>query len=169
MLLDRHLQLELMNKMASTYPLAYDFSDEIKNLTDYECSKIYANLFYLQSHGLLHPDSIDLTMGFGGNQNHLFTLHHTRLTEKGADFLVDDGGLSAILGVVTVKFEAVQLKAILESKIMAADLPPADKNKLIDGLRSLSSESIKHLTTKIVDLGWDNLGTLIRIIQSSIY
>lgn len=168
MLLDRDLQLELMNKMASTYPLAYDFSSEIKSLTELECSKLYANLFYLQSHELIHPKSIELTMGFGGNQNHLFTLLYTRLTEKGADFIADDGGLSAILGVVTIKFEADQLKLLLESKVMAADLPPADKHKLIDGLRSLSAESIKHLTTKIVDLGWDNLGTLARIIQSNL-
>lgn len=90
------------------------------------------------------------------------------INQNGLDFLANDGGVSAILGAVTIKFAADQLKLLLESKIMATNLPPADKHKLIDGLRSLSAESIKHLTTKIVDLGWDNLGTLIRIIQSNL-
>ncbi|EQC1450130.1 hypothetical protein ACY2LV_001774 [Acinetobacter baumannii] len=168
MLLDRVLQLELMKKMASTYPLAYDFSHEVYQLEDESRKKVFANLYYLQSHELLEPKSIFLQLGFGAIQNSTFTLGYTRLTQKGADFMANDGGLSAIFGVVTIKFEADQFKTLLESKIMATDLPPADKRKLIDGLRSLSGESIKHLTTKNVDLGWDNLGTLIRIIQSSL-
>lgn len=168
MILDRQLQLELMTKMAEVYPLAYDFSEELRILDDNQSKKICANLYYLQSHELLEPKSIFLQMAFGGPQNHSFVLGYTRLTQKGADFMANDGGLSAILGVVTIKFEADQFKLLLESKIMATDLPPADKSKLIDGLRSLSGESIKHLTTKIVDLGWDNLGTLVRIIQSSL-
>lgn len=168
MLLNREIQLELLQKMASTYPAAYDFLPELKELDDNGKNAIYANLFYLQSHKLLEPNSIHLSIGFGAPNNNHFTLNYTRLTEKGADFLADDGGLSAILGVVTVKFEADQLKQLLETKIMAAELPPADKHKLIDGLRSLSGESIKHLTMKIVDMGWDNLGGLVRIIQSSL-
>lgn len=168
MLLDRQLQLDLMSKMADVYPSPYDFSDLIKSSNEDQLKRIYANLYYLQSHELLEPNSIYMRFELGGSGSHLFTLGLTRLTQKGADFMANDGGLSAILGVVTVKFEADQLKLLLESKIMAADLPPADKHRLIDGLRSLSAESIKHLTTKIVDLGWDNLGTLARIIQSSI-
>ncbi|HAV4582172.1 TPA: hypothetical protein JIS19_08330 [Acinetobacter baumannii] len=168
MLLDRQLQLELMSKMAEVYPSSYDFSDQIKNSNEDQLKRSYANLYYLQSHELLEPKSIHLRFELGGSGSRLFTLGLPRLTEKGADFMANDGGLSAILGVVTVKFEADQLRMILQSKIMATVLPPADKHKLIDGLRSLSSESIKHLTTKIVDLGWDNLGTLIRIIQSSL-
>ena len=32
MILDRDLQLEMLNKMASVYPFPYDFGDELKRL-----------------------------------------------------------------------------------------------------------------------------------------
>ncbi|ENV03451.1 MULTISPECIES: hypothetical protein [Acinetobacter] len=167
MILDRNLQLELLTKMSSAYPNFYDFNKEYNHgTTEYDTA--VANLYYLMQHKLVESDSVIASASIGDKGIKKFQFGSSTINQNGMDFLADDGGLSAILGVVTVKFEAVQLKAILESKIMAADLLPADKHKLIDGLRALSSESIKHLTTKIVDLGWDNLGTLIRIIQSSL-
>ncbi|MBJ8501382.1 MULTISPECIES: hypothetical protein [Acinetobacter] len=167
MILNRELQLKLLKKMSSAYPNFYDFNKEYNRET-VEYDAAIANLYYLMQHKLVEPNSVIVSTSIGDKGIKKFQFGSSTINQNGLDFLADDGGLSAILGVVTVKFEAVQLKAILESKIMAADLPPADKHKLIDGLRSLSGESIKHLTTKIVDLGWDNLGTLIRIIQSSL-
>lgn len=169
MYLDRKLQLELMQKMAFSYPRAYDFTEELKMLNDQEQAQVYANLFYLQSHELLEPKSVMLNMGFGSIQSHNFVLGYTRLTAKGLDFLADDGGLSAILGVVTIKFEADQLKLLLEAKIMASDLPLERKQSMIDVLRELPAESIKHLTTKIVDTGYDNLDSLMSLIQNSLF
>ena len=165
MILDRQLQLELLQKMSTSYPEFYNFRDEYEYGTE-EYNKVVSNLYYLMQHDLIEDRSIMESKSMSGRKEPQISL--PTINQNGLDFLTDDGGLSAILGVVTVKFEADQLKLLLESKIMAADLPPADKHKLLDGLRSLSAESIKHLTTKIVDLGWDNLGTLARIIQSSI-
>ena len=168
MFLDRDLQLELLRKMASAYPCSYHFTEEVISLDEDDLGKFYANLFYLQSHGLLEPNGIMLSIGIGKG-NYRYTLGNTRLTVKGIDFLADDGGLSAILNVVTVKFEAEQLKEILEAKVSESDLPNEEKNLLIDGLRSLSAESIKHLTMKVLDSGWDNLGGLIRLIQNNLF
>ncbi|MDV2441190.1 hypothetical protein QR665_17230 [Acinetobacter gerneri] len=161
MKLDRSLQKEILNVAAENYPSPI-FSElyPIEQIVGEDL--LVANLKYLEQHNLIEKNSIARSLDGIYSINQVTIIHH------GMDFLADDGGLSAILGVVTIKFEADQLKLLLESKIMATDLPPADKHKLIDGLRSLSAESIKHLTTKIVDLGWDNLGTLVRIIQSSL-
>ncbi|AOA58224.1 hypothetical protein [Acinetobacter larvae] len=167
MILDRQLQLELLKKMESSYPNHYKFDEEYDFGTEEYCIAV-ANLYYLMQHGLVEHTSVNISRSLDDKGNRSFQFQTPTINQKGLDFLADDGGLSAILGVVTIKFEADQLKLLLESKIMATDLPPADKRKLIDGLRSLSAESIKHLTTKIVDLGWDNLETLIRIIQSSL-
>lgn len=60
-------------------------------------------------------------------------------------------------------------KAILEKRINQAELAPADKQSMIDALRELPAESIKHLTTKIVDTGWDGLGSPMNLIQSSLF
>ena len=45
---------------------------------------------------------------------------------------MDDGGLSAILGVVTVKLHSDTIQALLNTKIDQADIPPEEKSKLKD-------------------------------------
>lgn len=162
MLLDRKLQLDILNKMASVYPLPYNFGSEIATMDEAKSDVFCANLYYLQEHGLISPKSIEIAIG---NE---FQIGHTQLTAKGADFIADDGGLSAILGVVTVRFEAEQLRQILEVKINLSDLDSERKNSMIKALRQLPADSIKHLTTKILDSGWDSLPTLMILIQSFI-
>lgn len=55
-------------------------------------------------------------------------------------------------------------KAILEKRINQTDLPPADKQSMIDSLQELPSESIKHLTMKLLDEGLENLPNAILLI-----
>lgn len=167
MILDRELQRLLLEKLRDTYPFSYDFTNDFEyGSTNYD--RAIANLYYLQSHGLVTEKSVFISQPLGGGKGNIqFGL--SEITHKGMDFLADDGGLSAILGVVTIKIEAEQLRTILESKILASDLSPADKQKLIDVLRAQPAESIKHLTTKIVDEGWDGLGSLMSLIQSTLF
>ena len=74
-----------------------------------------------------------------------------------------------LLGVVTVRFEADTIRTILQLKVDQSDLSPADKQKLQSVLQELPAENIKHLSTKIVDMGWDSLGSLMSLIQSSVF
>src|SRR5882672_5223716 len=53
------------------------------------------------------------------------------ITVKGLDFLQDDGGLGAILNVVTVRFEAETLRALIEAKVDASDEPPEQKSAMV--------------------------------------
>lgn len=166
MILDRDFQLDLMQKMAEVYPASYDFfSDE--NYTDNKVTnKLYTNLYYLQSHGLLEKDSIYYTVGIGGVGS--WALGSTRLNHRGMDFLADDGGLSAILGTVIIKFETEQLKAILAAKIMSSDLSPERKTTMIDAIKELPAEGLKYLTMKIIDAGWEKSDSLMALIQGSL-
>lgn len=161
MILDRQLQKELLDKLSSAYPHSYNFDKEYSRGTD-EYNKVAVNLYYLEQHELISNESITVTINPP-------LIEMPKITHKGLDFLADDGGLTAILKVVTIKFDADQLKAILESKIMASDLPSEDKQKLLYQLRTLPAEAIKHLTLKIVDFGWDNIGSLVRLIQNNIF
>lgn len=166
MILDRQLQLELLEKLRDTYPKHCDLDKDYKSNTDlYE--KATSNLYYLMQHGLVSEKSLLISSSLGGHFRMQFG--SPTITHRGLDFLADDGGLSAILGVVTIKFEADQLKLLLESKIMASNLPPESKQSMIDVLRELPAESIKHLTTKIVDTGYDNLDSLMNLIQNSLF
>lgn len=162
MLLNRELQNQILQIAASCYPSQanHELNELYEHLKDQELA---ANLRYLEQYGLIEPESFLITL------DGLYSFNEVTITNIGMDFLADDGGLSTILGVVTIKFEANQLKLLLESKLMASDLPHERKQSMIDVLRELPAESIKHLTTKIVDTGYDNLDSLMSLIQSSLF
>jgi hypothetical protein len=84
------------------------------------------------------------------------------------DFLADDGGLGAILGVVTIKLHDDTIRELIASKIMDAPLSQPDKQKLLDQLRALRGDSIKHLTMKLLDAGLENWTAALPVIQKSL-
>jgi len=96
-------------------------------------------------------------MGIGGQQ---------RITAAGMDFLADDGGVGAILGVVTVKIHEDTIKQLIEARIAGSDLPEEEKRPLLQAVRELPGEAIKHLTTRLLDLGLDNLPGAVSLIRT---
>lgn len=165
MLLDREMQLKLLTEMSEVYPSHVNINDRYDyGTSDYQ--KLIANLAYLKDHKLISERSLIVSKSMDGDYFHP---NLASITHLGMDFLADDGGLSAILGVVTIKFETEQFRIILESMILSSNLPAERKQTMIDVLRELPAESIKHLTTRIVDVGWDNLDSLMTIIQNSLF
>lgn len=161
LILDRKLQLELLKKMSASYPDYYDFDNDYSYDSD-EYAQAVTNLYYLMQHNLVETRSIMSSSSMDGLKRLQFGA--ATINQNGLDFLADDGGLSAILNVVTVKFEADTLKAILENRINQSDLAPDDKKSMIDALRELPAESIKHLTMKLLDEGLENLPSAILLI-----
>ena len=161
MILDRELQRQILNVAATAYPrpVGHELDKLYEPLDDHVLA---ANLRYLEQHGLIEPKSVYISV------DGLFSFGNVLITHTGMDFLADDGGLSAILGVVTVKLETEQLRAILAAKIMSSDLSSERKSTLIDAIRELPAEGLKHLTMKIVDTGWDNLDSLMALIQNAL-
>jgi len=156
MAINRELQLQLLNKLSAAYPdsvRARDLADDNPSST--------ANLFYLQEHGLIQG-SIHNPMH--GSK----TFGVAAITAKGLDFLEDDGGLSAILGVVTIKIHEADLLALIGARIEKSDLPEEEKKTWKDGLKKLSAESIKHLTMQLVDKGLEHLPAALDVIQTSL-
>jgi hypothetical protein len=90
------------------------------------------------------------------------------ITAQGLDFLQDDGGLSAILGTVTVRFEADTLKALLTAKIEGSDLPEADKSNLRELLKEAKSEALKEVSKRLVDWAIDNAPNALPFIQRTL-
>jgi hypothetical protein len=157
MKLDRDLQKEILTTLSEHYPgraqiLPQDDSEE-------RIRTIAANLIYLEEHGLVESGVKQYMDGKPYSTG-------SRITAAGIDFLADDGGLSAILGVVTVKFSEDTLRALIANRISDADLPPTDKQRLLDQLRDLRAESIKHLTMKLLDKGMENWPAALLAIQT---
>ena len=85
------------------------------------------------------------------------------------DFLADDGGLSAILGVVTVKLHEDTLKELIGQRIAESDLPASEKSRLVDQLKSLPGYTIKHLTLKLVDAGLESWPIAVQAIEHFVH
>lgn len=146
--LDRAFQLRLLEQLRHYHP--HSHVGRWQEL-DSDENKVKGTLFYLREHGLIETDA-QVEKRFGGG----FAYSSSRITAKGLDFLEDDGGISAILGVQVVKLHDETIRELIIQRVMQADLAPPEKRRLIDGLRELRGESIKHLTMKLLDAGLDN-------------
>jgi hypothetical protein len=157
-ILDRELQKQILTMLSSSYP--YQRKAIEQSYTSTEKSKFFANVMYLHEHGLIEANAM-------GSAQEIRTIT-AEITAKGMDFLAGDGGLSAILGVVTVRLHDETIRDLIELSISQSDRPPSDKKKLIDGLRSLPADSIKHLTMELISKGLDKSSEALPLIQRCI-
>ena len=147
MKLNRKLQREILEELADAFP--NNTEQALKELDEsYDEETLVANMLYLEEHGLIVSG---ISRALGGEV--FFNTEQLRATSRGMDFLLDDGGLSAVLGVVTIKLHDDTLKSLIEAKILQSDLPQPDKKKYLDALRELPAETTKHLVLKLVDMG----------------
>lgn len=158
--LNRDFQLKLLKQLANYYPHAH--VGRWQELNEDEAT-VKVNMFYLREHQLLETDA-QIQPEFGG----MFVYHSSKITHKGLDFLADDGGLSAILGVQVVKLHDDTIRELIAQRIMQSDLAPPDKHKLLDALRELPGESIKHMTMKLIDAGLDKGPSVVQWLASYI-
>lgn len=155
--MDRDLQQAMLQKLADCYPGQLN----AKELCD-DPEEATRNLTYLAEHGLVG--------NIGATVDGSPMVIASKITARGLDFIADDGGLSAILGTVTIKLHADTLRELVEARIAASDLPKEEKSALSDALRSVPAEGLKHLTTRLLDLALDHLPEamplLLRMLQS---
>jgi len=159
MKLDRAYQLELLNLLTTSYPRSFDIREMARGWDDDQERRYAANMVYLDEHGL-----VESTIQFGMDGHMSMAL--PKITARGMDFLADDGGLSAVLGVVTVKLHEDTLKELIGQRIAESDLPQEEKSTLLEQVRSLPGETIKHLTMKLVDAGLANWPTALQAIET---
>ncbi|WP_439236758.1 hypothetical protein [Lonepinella koalarum] len=168
MKIDRYLQKEILLKLSETYPhpngheLFISDNREYKGWLGHDYKTVIANIFYLQEHQLV--TGLTIKYAIGGSSIELVA--PIRLTHKGLDFLLDDGGLSAILGTVTVKFHEDTIKALLSTKIEQSSLPEKEKSTLLSSIKNLSGKALEHAITKMVDLSFENADQAIPLLRT---
>lgn len=154
-MLDRTRQRDLLNMLAEAYP---NTCDSLLDPRDIE-SPDSVNLHYLEEHGLvvlirkeMRTRRADNLVPSGARWKGPELTGEAKITAEGIDFLEDDGGLSAILGVVTVRLHSETIQEI-ETKILSSDQPEAEKARLLDRLRNMPEEGLKTLTQELVRTG----------------
>lgn len=159
MSLNRQLQLQILQRAAAAYPGGLRPGDF--QLAD-ETAEIVRNVHYLNDDGLI---TVVWSQELGIQVSRPISV---KATYKGLDFLADDGGLSAILGVVTVRLHEDTIRQLITQKLESANLPEEEKRPLLQAVRELPGETIKHLTTKLLDLGMDNLPRATELIHKAL-
>ncbi|MGH9869712.1 MAG: hypothetical protein ACREAA_16305 [Candidatus Polarisedimenticolia bacterium] len=141
-MLDRDLQRELLTKLREAYPEFLDLSTHER----FKETDLHKNAFYLVEHGLVEPvaQRIDVM----GAPSMIFT---ARITAQGLDFLEEDGGLSAMLGTVTVRLAPDTLKALLEARVDASALPAAEKATLKSKIRQMAGTAVEKVFWKLFE------------------
>ena len=153
MKLDRALQHEMLTRLAEHYPNSW--TDFHKHFPRGDAD---ANVHYLEEHGLV----VRMESQLGRAR----IVGSPQITAQGMDFLADDGGLSAVLGVVTIRLHDDTIKSLIEGRILESELPPPEKQRYLDRLRELPAETTKHLVLKLVDLGLEKGPAAIAAIGS---
>ena len=159
MKLDRQLQLQILEHLKDSYATGHsDISkQDFVNHPEYR-----GNIKYLYEHGLIH----------GAESKHLgkqpFTLLNINITKDGLDFLEDDGGISAILKTVTIKFDIENIRSLIEDKIISSSLPEPQRKTLIERVKSFSGDALKQIALKLLEKGLENPDVLLQLIKTTL-
>lgn len=150
MIPDKKLMHDILSILKDVYPgrltdEAGAKLDELRSNPDW-----IANMCYLEDHGLLHSG---LRRGVNGIYDGEWYL--AKITKKGIDFVLEDGGLTTILDTVTVKLHPDTIRELCEDKINASSLSEADKTSLLAKMKSMTAEGLKAFLGKLVDKGID--------------
>ena len=160
MKIDRQTQKLILDTAYDSYPDSIStrtFNKLVEIAVDGDM--LVANILYLEGHGLIKSG---ISRDISGNP---FYKGGLIITSTGIDFLLADGGLSAILNVVTVKIHQDSI-AQIEAFIQTTSLSPEDKKKYFSRLRELPFESTKHLLNKLLDLGLSQAPDALQLIQT---
>ncbi|HGM6837236.1 TPA: hypothetical protein ACKP7D_000966 [Serratia marcescens] len=158
---DREFQLHLLTVCAAAYPenaMASSFDKE--TIINAGNQKIFANIHYLHEHELIVLEE-------QRSDDPYYILDYVRATKNGIDFLLNDGGLSAILNVQTVRFHNDTIMAI-EDLLSLSGLPEPEKASIVSRLRELPADAIKHLTNELITKAVVATPAVIHLIQTAL-
>ena len=144
--MDRILQREMLDDLRAVYP---------DGITRRELLRAHpgvggdGNLTYLHEHGLCETRP----MFVASDRAHGLQVH---ITAAGVDFLADDGGLTAILGVVTIKLHADTIRDLLAKKIDESDLPTEKKSAIKEAISKLPGAALTAATGDLAKMGLEH-------------
>jgi hypothetical protein len=161
MRVDRAVQLRILELCADKYPMSADPDGLIADLgTDGE--DIYvSNVAYLDAHGLL-----DAALQIGADGSASWA--RPTITARGMDFLADDGGLTAILGTVTVKLHADTIRDMLIARVESSSESAEKKGLLRRQIAALPGTALQALTTRAAQEGLTHVPDLWHWVQGVI-
>jgi hypothetical protein len=118
------------------------------------------NLAYLVEHGLCSATKASATFRNG------VCFLGAKITAAGLDFLQDDGGLTAVLNIVTVKLHADTIKDLLKTEIEKTTLPNNEKSALRQQIEALPETALQTASTTLIQTGILHMPNFVQWISS---
>ena len=143
-LINRDIQRRLLEELLDIPSNEKDYSEERPT------SEELANLKYLKDHGLIEWEARYMD----DDQLNVFS---TTITARGIDYMLEDGGLTEELNVVTIKLHADTINELLIAKIQSSEAGPTVKQNLVKKLKELPADAVKELLMTIINKGIDSI------------
>lgn len=160
-LLDRAFQRKILEKLSSVYPNVPNLGALFGSEWDENNDLFTINLHYLDAHDLVRAV-------FSKPMRGPVSVVSAKITAKGLDFLADDGGLSAILGTVTVRLHDDTVRQILIQRIEAAEGDTSVKQHLVAKIKTLPAEALGKLTLSGLDKALASSPNLLTLLSDLI-
>lgn len=156
-LLNRPLQRRLLERLADAYPGTLDQGQLQQVANDREFT---VNLAYLDELGLAK-----VTLQHYLSEPPVVTA--ARITAKGIDFLADDGGLGAVLGVVTVRLHEDTVRDLLIQRVRESKGDETVKAQLVSQIKKLPAEGVSKLAQSALESGLRHLPDALQWLQTT--
>lgn len=157
MKLDREFQRRVLEACAEAYPFRLDEEAWTELFEEVDYHKITANLVYLQQRRLIETCMPEGRSGID---------YAVQCTADCIDLICKEGSIRAALDAVTIKLHEDTLGKLIEARVLASDLPDAEKGGILQALREAPAESAKQLIAKLVDLGMQSSPAALRLIET---
>lgn len=145
--MNKNLQEQILLSLKDSYRDPISIPELVRKIWPDEASinvtteELFQNIKYLCEHDLIFSKDINST-------NPIYAL--VEITSRGIDHLEPDGGLSASLGVITVKLHSDTIQQLLAAKIDQSDMPEAEKSELKTALTTIKSAALTTITEEAI-------------------
>ncbi|MDT4816752.1 hypothetical protein FQZ97_498090 [compost metagenome] len=147
MVIDRELQKRLLQALKECYPVQ-NFTTKLSEVLVVDHHQLCCNAAYLIEHGLVAGE---IRLTHDGAK--AMMPGRLKITAAGLDFIEADGGLTAILGAVTVRLHADSIRDLIALQVANSDLPEPEKKGLLEGLKGLTKSGLEEAVKYLVQQG----------------
>lgn len=159
MRLDRKDMRKILDVLFKAYPEDVDFKELVRE-TGLDETALATNCFYLDEFAL-----ISVASDKGLDEARAESIYDTRITARGIDFILDDGGLSAILGVLTVKLHEDTIRALLLNGIEASPATEGEKSALREAIGKAPATSFNAVINSLVGLAMSKGSEAVQLLS----
>lgn len=138
------LQKIILKTLAANYPGITDGGEVAVDVREYGFGRfnnyeVVREVRYFAEHGVLTIEQD------GKNISDM----DVKLTAKGRD-LFEGGGISSIFNTVTVRFDADNIRSLIEDGVLKLNIPSDKKHGIIEKIRSLPEKALESLAIDLI-------------------